>query len=105
MNYQALTAKFSIIFLIFICTSTVIGSLLISNRFHNDPFDKSRLSLKMSAEHGMIQKRMIDFAGKNLFIRGGCLSFQEAVSSPLVVALHSGRFALLNTALKNIPGI
>lgn len=77
---------------------------MISNRIQSGRCDKSRTSLPMSAEPGMIQKRML-LTGKNIFIRGGCLSFSEAVSSPLVVALHSGRFALLQKAIRNIPGI
>ena len=41
---------------------------------------------------------------KNLFSRGGHLSFSDAVGSPIALALHSGRFSLIQQSMKNIPG-
>jgi hypothetical protein len=41
---------------------------------------------------------------QNLLIRGGSLSFSEAVNSPIALALHSGRFALMQQGFRKIPG-
>lgn len=49
-------------------------------------------------------KKSFTKISQNLLIRGGSLSFSEAVNSPIALALHSGRFALMQKGFLKIPG-
>lgn len=50
-----------------------------------------------------IKEPVISTLSKSLFSPGH-LSFGDAVSSPIALALHSGRFVLLQRAIWKIPG-
>ena len=49
-------------------------------------------------------KKSLATIAQNLLIRGGSLSFSEAVNSPIALALHSGRFAIMQQGLRKVPG-
>lgn len=46
----------------------------------------------------------VSVISKVILARGGHLSFGDAISSPLALALHSGRFAVTQQSMRKIPG-